>query len=206
MDEIYQSAKAFQNMLDIIYNMKISYKKKLLSFQLDFKKSDFFHLGGLHYLKDLDLGRNPDIIFDNILNKKITDELLSKSKYYLEVPDNYVIVKDRICNFKRIEDCLDSKSVLFKYIKDKNPYTNIKADFMFEVSLNNGLDGNLTIDTYYVFFAQRNNEKTYRLVSFFNKNQAYKGDKAYWIYKEKVNNLTHTTEVLYERQPKSTET
>ncbi len=206
MDEVYQSAKAFQHMFDIVYNIKISYKKKLLTFQLDFRKKDFFHLVGFQYLKDLDLGRNPEIIFDKIMDEKITDELLAKSQYYLKVQDNYVVVKDRLRDFKYIEECLDDKSILFKYIKAKNPFSNIKADFMFEVSLNHLIDGNPTINTYYVFFGKRNNEENFRLVSFFKQNQKYNGDKAYWLYKEKIDNLNDTNTILYERQPKSTET
>lgn len=198
MDEVYESAKAFEKMFDIVYNMKISYKKELISFQLDFHKKDFFHLVGFQYLSDLDLGRSPEITFDNILNLIITDSLLSTSAFYLKVPDNYVVVKDRLRDFKYIEKCLDGKSVLFKYVKNKNVFSSIKADFMFEALLNHEIDGITIFDTYYVFFGKRDNSESYRLVSFFSKNTEIKGNTAYWLYKEKIDNLNLTNKILYQ--------
>lgn len=51
----------------------------------------------------------------------ITDELVAKSTFYLKVEENYVVVKERIIDFQCVEECLDSKSIVFKYIKNKKP-------------------------------------------------------------------------------------
>jgi len=191
MDQIYQSAKVFEKLFAIEYDLKLSCNKKLVEFRLDFRKEDFFHLVGLQYLEDLDISKNPSNVFDNILNKNITDESLSNSNFYLFVDENYVVVKERISGFQFIEDCLDSKSIVFKYIKNKNAYSRIRAEFMIEVIVNS--------ITYYVFFIKRNTDNNYRLCSFFEKKSEYKGNKAYWLYKEKIDTNAKTANVLYNR-------
>lgn len=192
MDEIFLSAKAFEKLLGIVYDIKISLgKRKLQSFILDFRKKDFYHLVGLQYLKDLDLGKSPSIILDNILSGRINDSLLSKSSNYLVVDENYVVVKERIAAFQYIEECLDSKSIIFKYVRNKNPYSKIDADFLLEVSLNSSI--------YYIFLKQRKKEETYRLCSFFEKRSDYYGNKAYWLYKEKIHISSSKSTILYNR-------
>ena len=100
----------------------------------------------------------------------------------------------RIADFKYIEECIDSKSIVVKYIKGKNAYSMIDADFLITVDLNG--------DTYYIFIRKRRNEETYKLCSFFKKVQDCRGDKAYWLYKEKFNTDTGSSTVLYDRLSK----
>lgn len=194
MDEVLVSANAFEKMFKKKYKIVIAYKKQLLSFEMDFRKEDFAHLVGLQYLKDLDLGKNDTIIYEKIVNKEITDDLLARSCFYLQVDNNYVKVKERIADFKHIEECIDSKSIVVKYIKGKNAYSMIDADFLITVALHG--------DTYYIFIRKRRKEETYMLCSFFKKVQECKGDKAYWLYKEKIDEDTATSIVLYDRLSK----
>lgn len=70
----------------------------------------------------------------------------------------------------------------------------IDADFLITVDLNG--------DTYYIFIRKRRNEETYKLCSFFKKVQDCRGDKAYWLYKEKIDTDTATSTVLYDRLSK----
>jgi len=94
---IKNTAVCFGELFCKTYEVSIAAKGNIRTdFSIDFLKKDFFHVVGLQYIKDIDLGKNPEEVYDKIMTDGINDDLLEKSSFYLEVEDNYVNVKERI--------------------------------------------------------------------------------------------------------------
>ena len=195
MGGIKNTAVCFGELLCKTYEISIAARGNVRTdFNIDFLKKDFFHAVGLQYLKDIDFDKNPDDVYDKIMADVIIDELLEKSSFYLKVEDSYVNVKERIEQVAYLEECLDSKNLVFKYIGGKNPYSKIKAEFLIEASLNG--------KTFLIFLAKRKESENYRIVSFFEKNSQYKTEKRFWLYKAKHNHVTGEVTVFYDRLSK----
>lgn len=128
MDKLKESAKAFALLFDKEYHIKAGRKGKIIEFTINFKKSDFFHLAGLHKLKDISslvsASASKEDIFDKILNEEITYEQLSKSVYFENV-------KGRIENLSRLELLLDQGQFVFKFCQQKVKGCFINADYVF---------------------------------------------------------------------------
>ena len=192
---IKNTAVCFGELFCKTYEVSIAARGNIRTdFSIDFLKKDFFHAVGLQYLKDIDLGKNPEEVYDKIMTDVINDDLLGKSSFYLEVEDNYVNVKERIEQVAYLEVCLDSKNLIFKYIGGKNPYSVIQAEFLIEASLNG--------KTFMIFLTKRKESENYRIVSFFEKKSMYKTEKRFWLYKAKHNHATGETTVFYDRLSK----
>lgn len=190
MSNLHKSAEVFYNMLNKKYIMKLSHKKNIIEIILDFKMEDYFHLVGLQYLTDIRFNKSYRQVFRQVLNGEITDDFLRKSAFYRQVENNYVIVEERIKAFQKIELLLDSESIIFKYIKNYNKYSKIDADYLIEVKISD--------KTYYIFLRKRKNSVTYKLCSFFEKQSEYYGEKAYWLYKEKIDTITKDRKILFD--------
>ena len=158
MDEIQKAARAFERLLNLNTSYKIiaGKKGKLYTVNLFFEKSNFFHLAGLHYLKDL-----PDVIkskredvFDNIINGQITDNYLSKST-------EYVKIKDRITSLSNLEGIIDSDKVIFKFYSKFNFRSVIEADYL--------LCSRVGIKDVYIFLDKDKLSETHFCRSFFPK-------------------------------------
>ncbi len=194
MDSIQAALEAFQHISNYTYDFVIAHNKQLYSVRLTFDDKDFHHLVGLHYLKDIDIPKNHKKLFGNIKNGKLTDDYLSKSKNYIKIKDNDAIVKDRIHNFRYIENFLDSRNLVFNYVNYMNINSKIDADYMIK-STYNGINA-------YIFIKERRNnlQNEYCMCSFFvNSPVAYNGQKAYWRYKAKTHNITNLKEIFIDK-------
>lgn len=192
MDIILSAATGYARLFGKQYYFEIAHKKQMEAVNLTFEKSDFFHIVGLQYLKDIDFGKDSKQVFDHILNQTITDEALAKSSFYNNVEENYVNVETRIKYFQYIESFLDSNNLIFKFIGNKNPHSKIRAEYLIEVVCG--------MKTFEIFLLKRKDSDTYRIVSFFEKKVQYHCEKRYWLYKEKCNILTGEKIVLYTRK------
>lgn len=189
MDKIKESAMSFQKLLDKKYIFKVKHGQEIVNLILDFQESDFHHLVGLHYLKDIAIPRNPQKAFKNIMSETLTDDFLWKSKFIDNIKENHACVSERIIYFKYIERLLDQKNLIVRYVKNKNPYSSIRADYMIEATVNQR--------SIYIFLRKRSSNSSYCLCSFFVKDKnIYYGEKSYWIYKAKENVKTRERIVL----------
>ncbi len=178
MDEIQKAARAFERLLNLNTSYKIiaGKKGKLYTVNLFFEKSNFFHLAGLHYLKDL-----PDVIkskredvFDNIINGQITDNYLSKST-------EYVKIKDRITSLSNLEGIIDSDKVIFKFYSKFNFRSVIEADYL--------LCSRVGIKDVYIFLDKDKLSETHFCRSFFPKEKhdyTARQSQLSMLYKEKI--------------------
>lgn len=195
MGGIKNTAVRFGELFCKTYKISIAAKGSIRTdFSIDFLKRDLFHATGLQYLKDIDLDKDPNDVYDKILAGVVNDELLEKSSFYLKVEDNYVNVKERIEQVAYLEECLDSKNLIFKYIGGKNPYSKIKAEYLIEASLYGKI--------FLIFLTKRKESENYRIVSFFEKRSQYKTEKCFWLYKAKCNHETGETIVFYDKLSK----
>lgn len=186
--------KALMNFLTLSkykYHFILAYKKKRQEIHLIFQAKDFYHLAGLHYLKDIVLPKHPTKLFPQIIKNIIDDEYLQKSTFYYHIRDKYVNVHNRIYGLQFLDVFLDSKNIICKYIRHHNRYSVIKADYLIKSTVNHM--------TAYIFLKERKKSGEYCICSFFiDPPVDYLGEKVYWLYKSKIDCETLEEEVLYD--------
>lgn len=189
MPTISNALNAFRNLSDYKYHFSISCSKKMFSLFLTFEESDFYHLAGFQYLTDIDIPKSPKQLYHKIHTHKINDTLLSKSANYLIVNGSYANVHDRIYGLQYLKEYIESNNTIFKYIKNQNKYSSIKADFLIKSTLHN--------KTAYIFLRKRSKSDTYCLCSFFiNPGTEYAGIRSYWLYKSSIHITTNVENVI----------
>ena len=147
MDKLYTCAVNFSKLFNNEYRFEVAKKTDIIAITLDFKEEDFHHLIGFKYLKDLDIPKKKKIAFTKVMDKKITYDFISSSKKFKNIKDSYADVESRVHCFQAIEEYLDTKNIIFKYIQNKNKYSSIRADFLIESTFNH--------ETVYIFLTKR---------------------------------------------------
>lgn len=170
-------------MINVKYEFHVSDKRKIRKMILSFSKKEFFHLAGLQYLKDVALPKNRNTTIQDVLDKKITDEILEKSTYYVNSLKEEKNIRDRICELQYLEQYLDTNNIIKIFSARDTPFlhSDINADYVIESSL---IQRSKTV---YIFLKERKEQQgVYCLVSFFVKNNlTYGGSKLYWMLKRK---------------------
>ena len=182
MDIILECAKNFEKLLDISYECVVSKSRKAQRFVIDFKPTDFYHLAGLQYLTDIDIGRNRSKILTDILNGKVTDKELSKSAMFKRMETSRFDIPSRIRALRYLEDYIDANNYIYIYSL-KNEYSTpslINADYVIKSS------SRVSRKEAYIFLRKRQETDNYLVVSFFVKgNERYGGQNLYWLSKTK---------------------
>ncbi len=98
MNTISECAKLYETILRKEYIFTIENNIKI---SIYFSTSNFYHLLGLEKLSDITQlkGKKPNQIYKQILNGRITDTLISNSKYFN-------LIESRIKNFETLLDLL----------------------------------------------------------------------------------------------------
>ena len=127
---------------------------------------------------------------DIIEKKKITDELLNKSRVYINSkPDKDI--KSRIEELRFLEEYLDTNNIIRIYNTQNDKYLHslINADYIIESQFKG------SVDIVYIFLKRREENPEYLCVeSFFKKDKiTYGGNKLYWLLKEKITTNEHIT-------------
>lgn len=193
MDKIYDCAAKFIVLERYEYRFIVTQRRKSSELLLNFCDTDFFHLAGLHYLTDISIPRNRQETLRNIVEKKkITDELLHKSRFYTNPrPDKNV--KSRIEELCFLEEYLDTNNIIRIYNTRNNRFLQsyINADYLIESQFRGSKD------IVYIFLKERSENPAYLcVISFFKKDTViYGGDKLYWMLKEKISAYGNT--ILY---------
>ena len=181
---------AFEALLNYEYHFIIGRKGQLKEFYLNFDRSDFHHLIGVHKLRDIaqiQQGMRGKI-FDKILRGEISEDLIKKSLYYGQM-------ESRIVPLTSLEEMLDGNNLIFRYNEKIQKFSLIKAEYLLE-----GKADNIPV---FLFLGKRNkDEKEQMCRTFFRI-----GDKDYTIgqprytllRKEKKNILTGEVVVQYDR-------
>lgn len=184
---------SFEKMLPVKYRFHISRKRNVTEIILDFEVTDFKHLIGLQYLRDVAMSRNSEKVYTAIKQKKLTYDKLQKSAFFEKVDNSYANIKERMTYFPLLNEFIESENVILRYIREKNPYSKIDADYVIESSVRDV--------TAYIFLRKRkesDKNSSYAAISFFLKDQIeYHGEARYWLLKEKINK--EHIETLYQK-------
>ena len=192
MDTIQSALFAFKKLIDYTYHFIVAHQKNKYEINLTFHETDFHHCAGLQYLKDIDIPRNTQKLFSKIENHELSDDTLSGSAFYEKVQESYANVKNRISGLQYIEKYLDNKNLICKYVKYMNRNSSIDADYLIKSVMNR--------TTAYIFIRKRRASNDFCICSFFiEPKQPYNGIKAYWLRKEKINNITREIFILYDK-------
>ncbi|MGM9632277.1 MAG: PBECR4 domain-containing protein [Eubacteriales bacterium] len=108
-DILYQAAKFYaENLVDKKFEIVVERKEIRRTYVVNFFVEHFYHLIGLHKLKDIPaLKRNRRIIFREIIDGKITYSDIAKSRYFLAMAD-------RLIYHREIFNVLNIDSVFFR--------------------------------------------------------------------------------------------
>lgn len=195
MDLIYEAAAKFLALEQFEYHFVVSRKRNLLTINLNFMDTDFFHIAGLHYLTDIVIPQDRRKTMDEILIKHtISEQVISGSAHYVS-RDSKKDVKSRIKELRFLEEYLDTNNFIriFNVRNQKGMSSVIEADYLIESCLN------YRNDVVYIFIRRRQEvPEYYCIVSFFKKNEVtYGGDNVYWI--KKIKESAGSRQVLYRR-------
>ena len=143
---------------------------------------------GLGKLKDLRLATmNRETVFIEILNGKISYEVITKSRYIH-------LIENRFQPLLHIEQLFDDNRLVFRYNPKLNQFSLIEADYL----LTSPYEGN----DVYIFLAKNKKADRYFCRSFFPKEQKdyTKGQAVYTLlYKEKICLPTREIHIQYDR-------
>lgn len=184
MTVLKERAKAFEKLFNIQYKIILGRQGKTVEFILSFEKEHFFHLIGLHKLKDISYPtKNRERLFNIILNEGITYEMVKKSDFFLSNKEKkYPGIEERINSLIKLEEILDSNYLTFKYNKHRMRWCDIKFKYVFE-----SVDCEIPI---YIFIDEISNNGNMGCVSMFPKfiNDYTNGQTTMaLLYKEKIN-------------------
>jgi len=126
---LLEAALSFHSLCEAELHIEFNNEEKI---DLIFKKDQFYHLAGLHKLRDHWVGstRNKASIMKRILLEEIKTEDLASSRYYDNGMDN---VQDRIsCMPKIAEMIVDGKMAVWNFDCNKGLFqSKIKANILF---------------------------------------------------------------------------
>ena len=123
MDRLQEIAVFYRdNLENKKFKLTAGKKGKTITLIISFLSGHFFHLAGLHKLNDIaQLKAKKDIVYKNILDGKISHEIVEKSTKYKDI-------ESRIKYFETIKEALFAKEIMIKSLQGY--FFNIKADYM----------------------------------------------------------------------------
>ena len=189
MYKLQERAISFRNLLDYEYNIILGRNNTKTEITINFEKSDFSHLIGLHKLKDVLNGNlATEKLFDKCLTGKISFDRISKSSFFSKLGNRFEY-------FINIEKMLDSNKTVFKCnTRNMAKFSKIIADF----ELKNIYDDLV----FYLFIERRNSSEKLYCKSFIqesNIDYTYGQTKMTLLYKEKINKKTNERVIQYDR-------
>lgn len=187
MDKLQERAKDFLRLTDYEYKIILGRKGQRTELNLNFQKTDFAHLIGLHKLTDVLNGNlASEKVFNRCLSGKLTYEVIAKSRFFS-------IIENRFSYFDRLEEMIDSNETVYKCnTATLSQFSRIIADF----EMKNEYDSKI----FYLFLAKRAYEETMFCKSFIQEDHldyTYRQIKMTLLYKEKINKITDESVTQY---------
>lgn len=192
MDKLQERAAAFKRLLDYEYKIQLGRKGRLTEITIDFEKSDFFHLIGLHKLTDILNDRKAaGKVFLDCLKGDLTYDDCKKSEMFCKI-------ESRFEYFRYLEQMLDSNDIIFRCNTNTlKQFSKIIADF----ELKNVFEELI----FYIFIEKRAYSGNQYCKSFIKDNEidyTYGQTRMTLLYKEKINKRTGESVVQYDRLSK----
>lgn len=132
MNNILDTAIAYNKLTQIEYEITLAKKNKVVSLHIIFQKNKFYHLAGLQYLTDIhELDDDRESVFNNIINLNITNKKIESSQYYSRI-------QERVDYLANLEQIFDSNDTIFKYDPNNNSITtSIKGEYLMQNNIQN---------------------------------------------------------------------
>lgn len=189
MDKLQERALSFKNLLNCEYKIILGRKGQKTELIIDFKKSDFPHLIGLHKLTDVLSGNiATEKLFDECVKGKISYNTIAQSEFYKKIGNRFEY-------FNQLEKMLDKNDIIFKCNTNKlSCFSRIVADF----ELKNIYEELI----FYLFIERRNNSDKQCCKSFIQENNidyTYGQTKMTLLYKEKINKKSGISIIQYDK-------
>lgn len=193
MNLLQQSAKAWKEINEYYYSFTYGYKKQLYSINLTFSLSEYPHLAGFQYMKDLSLPNYSSAkIADRILEGKISFENIQKAALYDQM------IKPRLEALIHLKESLDHDFNLYSYLPRMYPFiTGIKVDYL--------ISSHFNVDNF-IFIIKANSQNELKC-DFLCCSIFEKGERDYELNqrprtlmkKERIHILSNTTAILLDR-------
>lgn len=182
MDIITKSALEFNKLLSTKYHFVVSKKRVTRNISLGFASTDFYHIAGLQYLSDVDIKRNRGDTISLVINGRITDSLLQKSRFYYGKDGEERSVFNRIEELRNLRQYIESDNYISIFeLRESRTGSCIDAEYVINSRLRGG------IKEVFIFLRKREENEEYGIVSFFVKGKRdYRGEKLYWMLKERI--------------------
>lgn len=125
MDILRECAIKFELLENFQYRIIIGRKNTAKEFIISFEREDFYHLAGLHKLKDISQiqGRKHTSVFQDIIEGNISHIVITKSVSYDEV-------ENRLIPLMNLQHAMENNQMIFQYLENKIMFSNIKADYL----------------------------------------------------------------------------
>lgn len=126
MGLLLQTATSFGNLFDIRYDFILGKKNKSTNISVLFEPTDFFHLAGFQYIKDVpNLKKSRSKIYSEICNNYDLRNKIYNSSFYSKIIDRLQVLN-------QLEYLFDNNHLIFQYDYKRNKQSSIRANFLIE--------------------------------------------------------------------------
>lgn len=97
--EVITALRKYDFFLDTEYELVLGRKGKSKSLRVTFDKTCWFHVGGIHYLDDIDINQNRrsvETFYDEIMDGLITEDYFKKSERYKDITERLELLSRHI--------------------------------------------------------------------------------------------------------------
>ena len=130
---LYDAAIVWNNLLDTSYQFTYGKNRKLHVVSLSFMEEHFFHMSGIHYIKDVDFKKTfkKTDFLKLVLTNKIDPTIIEKSS-------SWVDIKGRLEAIIKLEEILDSDFEFYQFNSRYLPfYSDLNAKYMIRDTVTN---------------------------------------------------------------------
>lgn len=95
-DLLLEAAKKYHSLSNSKLIITLGKKGTTSEIVIDFKPSNFYHLSGLHKLKDIQVvrGRNTASVLNKVLKGKLTNAMIEESSFYKDMKERLEILSE----------------------------------------------------------------------------------------------------------------
>ncbi|WP_159649099.1 PBECR4 domain-containing protein [Erysipelothrix aquatica] len=122
---IEKCVRSYDKMTTNVYRFDLIKKKSRRKLNIVFNDSEFFHLTGLHYLRDIknSLNGKRSKIFEKLKNGEIDFDIIRNSAYYEDI-------ESRVLLCLNLDKILTGPLEIYSYNKNAAGFSKIKSDYI----------------------------------------------------------------------------
>lgn len=183
MIDFQDCINSYKRIMDYHYDIVLGKRGKTFNYRLVFRKADFHHIAGLHYLKDIPMLRGKtEKVFDLLYDNRQHCEVVQRSDFYESISDRLQIIID-------LERIIESDALVFRYFQRRvSPYSTISADILVQLQ-----DSHL----FWQFIGDTDTAFCKSAFSHTTDQYTNRQEQLTVLKKTKVNDVTGETSVIY---------